>query len=129
MPKLSKLSRREKEILEVLVKLGEASAKDIQANLKNSPGNSSVRTHLKNLVAKGYANLKEQEFRYVYFLSDDIEDVTRSALDDVVDTFFKGEPALAVNQLLSGNLDEISETDLKELENMIKTYRSQKQLE
>jgi len=129
MPTLNKLSRREKEILEVLVKLGEASAKEIQANLKNAPGNSSVRTHLKNLVAKGYANLKEQEFRYVYFLTDDMEDVTRSALDDVVDTFFKGEPALAVNQLLSGNLDEISEADLKELENMIKTYRSQKQQE
>ena len=124
MSQVRKLSRREKEVLEVLLKIGEASAKDIQAAMANSPGNSSVRTHLRNLVNKGFAQMKEQDFKYVYFPSEDIQDVSRSALEDVVETFFKGNPALAVNQLLTGNLQEISDKDLEELEALIRTHRT-----
>ncbi len=124
MSRLKKLSRREKEILEVLLKLGEASAKDIQAEMVNSPGNSSVRTHLRNLVDKGFARMKERDFKYIYSPADDIEDVSNSALEDVVETFFKGNPALAVNQLLSGNLHEITDDELEELEELIRTHRT-----
>ncbi len=126
MPNLEKLSRREKQVLETLYRLGEASAKDIQAELPDAPGNSSVRTHLRNLVKKGYANCKEKEFKYLYCPSKDIEEISRSALAEVVDTFFKGEPALAVNQLLNCNLDEISDEDLADIENLIKDHRNQK---
>ncbi|MCG8413671.1 MAG: BlaI/MecI/CopY family transcriptional regulator [Pseudomonadales bacterium] len=126
MPKLEKLSRREKEILELLFRLGEASAKDVQAHMANAPGNSSVRTHLKNLVLKGYVNLKESGLKYVYSPAQDINEVSNSALSDVIDTFFQGEPVLAVNQLISGNLDEISDEDLRELEKMIREHRTRK---
>jgi predicted transcriptional regulator len=126
MSKLAKLSRREKEILEVLFRLGEASAREIQAELLDAPGNSSVRTHLRNLVEKGYANLKESGLKYVYSPAQDINEVSRSALSEIIDIFFQGEPALAVNQLLNGNLEEISDSDLLELEKMIREHRTRK---
>ncbi len=126
MPNLDKLSRREKEILELLFRLGEASAKDVQAHMANAPGNSSIRTHLKNLVQKGYVNSKESGLKYVYSPAQDISEVSSSVLSDVIKTFFQGEPVLAVNQLLSGNLDEISDEDLLELEKMIREHRTRK---
>lgn len=126
MAKIKKLSRRERQILEALYRLGEASAKDIQAELPDAPGNSSVRTHLRNLVDKGYARTKERGLKYVYFPAQDVQEVSRSVLADVVETFFKGEPVLAVNQLLNSNLNEISDSDLQELEEMIREHRSNK---
>lgn len=126
MPKKEKLSRREKEILDLLFRLGEASAKDVQEQLPDAPGNSSVRTHLKNLVLKGYVNSKEHGLKYVYSPAQDIGEVSNSVLTDVIETFFQGEPVLAVNQLLSGNLDDISDEDLKELEEMIRQHRTRK---
>lgn len=125
MPKLNKLSRREREILEVLIRLGEASANEVLEHMPNAPGNSSVRTHLKNLMVKGHVKSKELGLKYVYYPAQEIDEVSNSALTEVIDTFFKGEPALAMNHLLSGNLNEITDEDLEELEKMIRDHRAQ----
>ncbi len=126
MKKIKKLSPRERQILETLYRLGEASAKEIQAELPDAPGNSSIRTYLRNLVDKGYAKSKESGLKYVYSPTQDIEEMSGSVLADVVDTFFQGEPVLAVNQLLNTSLDELSDRDLKELEKMIRDHRTRK---
>ena len=126
MAKIKKLSRRERQILETLYQIGEASAKDIQQELPDAPGNSSVRTHLRNLVDKGFVQSKERGLKYVYSPVQDISEASKSVLSDVVDTFFQGEPALAVNQLLNFSLEEISDSDLLELEKMIREHRARK---
>lgn len=120
MPRLDQLSRRERQIMEILFRLEEASAKQVLENLPDAPGYSSVRTHLKKLVDKGYLELKESGLKYLYSPKVKRSVASRSALNNVVKTFFGDSPALAVNQLLNTDSEDISRDELEELEALIR---------
>lgn len=126
MTKASKLSRRERQIMDVIYRLREASAKEVMDNMEDPPSYSSVRTLLRKLVEKGHVELREEGLKYVYFPVVGTRAASRSALSNIVKTFFGDSPALAVNSLLDMSLDDISDEELQKLEQMIQAKKKTK---
>jgi BlaI family penicillinase repressor len=88
-----KLSRREREIMNVIFALGErASAEDIRTRLTEPPSYSAVRAMLAKLEAKGYVKHREEGFRYIYYPTTPRTTARRSALQEIVKVFFGGSP-------------------------------------
>lgn len=119
------LSRRERQIMDVLYRLEKASAKDVMENLKDAPSYSSVRTLLGKLEEKGHIDHVESGPKYVYFPLVARKEASRSALSNVVRTFFRGSPVMAVNSLLDMSLEDLSQSDLDELHRMIQEKKNQ----
>jgi len=126
MTTIEKLSRRERQIMDILHRLQEASAKDVLVDLPDAPGYSSVRTHLKKLVDKGLVGHKEVGLKYIYFPLQKQKAASHSALANVVRTFFGDSPALAINQLLDITNEDISRKELEELERLVQEKLNQK---
>ena len=120
MAKADQLSRRERQIMDVLYRLGEASAKDVQDNIEDAPSYSSVRTLLGKLVEKGHINHREVGPKYLYFPLVKRQVASRSALSNVVKTFFEDSTFLAVNSLLDQPAHSITAEELSRLEQLIK---------
>jgi BlaI family transcriptional regulator, penicillinase repressor len=96
-----KLSRREREIMNVIFALGDrASAEDIRARLTEPPSYSAVRAMLAKLEAKGYVRHREERFRYVYSPTTPRTTARRSALQEIVRVFFGGSPGETATALL-----------------------------
>ena len=101
MPRPEKLTRREREIMDVLHALGDrASAEDIRTRLTDPPGYSAVRAMLVKLEAKGYVRHREEGLRYVYSPTSSRAAARRAAWQSLVRTFFAGSPGEAVTALL-----------------------------
>ena len=102
------LSRRERQIMDVLHRVGEASAADIQRELPDPPTNSAVRALLRVLEEKGRITHTEIGRIYVYRPTASPSDARRAALEHLVSTFFGGsveEAAAALMSLPKGKLD------------------------
>ena len=100
-PPHEKLSRREREIMDVLYALAEgASAEDVRERLSDPPSYSAVRAMLAKLEAKGYARHREEGLRYVYTPRGSRAAAQRSALQKLVSVFFGGSPGQTVTALL-----------------------------
>ena len=96
-----KLSRREREILDVLFSLGnEAAAEEIRERLSDPPSSSAVRAMLARLEAKGALRHREKGLRYVYMPTMPRSAARRSAMRRLVDVFFEGSAGQAVTALL-----------------------------
>jgi BlaI family penicillinase repressor len=117
------LSRREREILELLHRLGRATAADILAALPNSPSYSAIRSVLRILVAKGHARHEEEGKRYVYLPTQPRPAAAQSALRGVLQTFFGGSLSDAVKTFLSDTDAELTEAELAELAELIACAR------
>ena len=115
----SKLSRRERQIMDVIYKLGKATAADVQQGLPEIPNYSTVRAQLRVLEEKGYLRHEEQGMRYVFVPTIPREQARDSALRRLVDTFFDGSAEQVVAALLDGSAGKLSETELKRLSVMI----------
>src|SRR5687767_10855721 len=117
MPTLS-LSRREREILEVIFAIGEeASAEEIRERLSDPPSYSAVRAMLTKLEAKGAVRHKEQGLRYVYSPTAPRRTARKSAFRRVIDVFFGGSKEQAVTALL--NEEKWTDEELDELSRQI----------
>lgn len=119
MSKSSTLSRRERQIMDILYRLEQASAKEVMASMEDAPGYSSVRTLLGKLVEKGHITYRESGARYVYYPVVAREKASRHALGNLVRTFFDDSPLMAVNSLLDMSMEDLSDTELEELNRMI----------
>ena len=98
---IDKLSRREREIMNVLFSLGErASAEDIRTHLSDPPTYSAVRAMLAKLEAKGHVKHREEGFRYIYYPTTPRTTARRSALQEIVRVFFGGSPGETATALL-----------------------------
>jgi predicted transcriptional regulator len=96
-----KLSRREREIMNVIFALGDhASAEDIRAELSEPPSYSAVRAMLAKLENKGYVRHREEGFRYIYSPTTPRTTARRSALQELVKVFFRGSPGETATALL-----------------------------
>ena len=84
------LGRRERQIMDVVFRLGRASVKDVLAGLAEPPTYSTVRAMLGKLEGKGYLSHVEDGPRYVYLLVVSKEEARRTAVDNLVQTFFDG---------------------------------------
>ncbi len=121
MPKMigSGLSRREREILDVLYKQGKASAAEVHANLPEPPGYSAVRTLLGVLVEKGHIRHESEGKKFVYLPTRPRQEAARSALKQVVDTFFGGSLAGAARTFLSDEETDLSDEELSQLSEIV----------
>ena len=112
------LSRREREILEVIFAIGEdASAEAIRERLTDPPSYSAVRAMLAKLEAKGAVRHREQGLRYVYSPTAPRRTARKSAFRRVIDVFFAGSKEQAVTALL--NEEKWTDEELEELSRQI----------
>src|SRR5215218_134489 len=86
----SKLSRRERQIMDIVYKRERATAADVQQDLPDQPNYSTVRAQLRVLEEKGYVRHEEQGLRYVFLPTIPREQARTSALRRLVETFFDG---------------------------------------
>lgn len=128
MTKASKLSRRERQIMDIIYRLEEASAKDVLDNLEDPPSYSSVRTLLRKLVEKGHIDHRESGLKYVYYPLVARKAASKSALSNIVKTFFSDSPLLAVNSLLDLSNGNISDEELQQLEKLIREKKKANKL-
>jgi BlaI family penicillinase repressor len=113
------LSRRERQIMDVLFARGRASGQEIQEGLADKPNYSSVRTILRVLERKGYVRHVEEKLRYVYEPTVTRETASRSALQRIIRTFFDGSAKEAVAALLDPSAFHLSEEELSELARIV----------
>jgi predicted transcriptional regulator len=118
-----RLSRRERQILDVLLRLGRATASDVQRELPDSPGYSAVRALLRILEEKGHARHVTDGPRYVYLPAVSRTRAARSAAAHLVSTYFGGSVAQAVAGLLDGSAGKLGAEELDRLAGIIETAR------
>jgi predicted transcriptional regulator len=99
-PAARNLSRREREIMDILFSLGEAAGEDVRARLTNPPSYSAVRAMLVRLETKGYIRHRESGLRYVYAPTTSTTSAGRVALKQHVRTYFGGSFGSLVTSLL-----------------------------
>jgi len=120
-----KLSRREREIMNVIFTLGDrASAEDIRARLTDPPSYSAVRAMLAKLEAKGYVRHREEGFRYIYSPTTPRTTARRSALQEIVKVFFSGSPGETATALLKN--EDWSDDELAALSAEIARIRNER---
>jgi len=122
----SDLSRRERQIMDVLFALGQASGPEIQQRLPGEPSYSAVRTILRVLERKGFVTHIEEGLRYVYKPVVERETAKKSAIQRLIATFFDGSTRAAAAALLDPNDAKLSDEDLAELERIIKSARKER---
>ena len=100
MPVARTLTRREREIMDILFRLGEASGEDVRARLTNPPSNSAVRAMLVRLEAKGHIRHRESGLRYVYAPTTSPAAARQMVLKQYVRTYFGGSLENMMTSLL-----------------------------
>ncbi len=119
------LTRRERQIMDRLYRLGRATAAEILDGLAGAPSYSTVRTQLRVLEAKGHVRHAEEGLRYVYEPTVPRHSARRSALKHVVDTFFDGSHAKVVAALLGGEARRITDEELDRIVDLVRRARSE----
>jgi BlaI family transcriptional regulator, penicillinase repressor len=117
------LSRRERQIMDVLYQRGRATAGEVMSALPGSRSDSTIRTQLRVLEAKGHVKHEEDGHRYVYLPVVSRRSVRKSALRHLVDTFFDGSAERVVETLLGGNAARISPDELDRIAALIEQAR------
>jgi len=123
----SGLSRRERQMMDILFSLGRASGQEIRDRLPDEPSYSAVRTILRVLERKGHIRHVEEGLRYVYMPAVERETAKKSAIQRLVSTFFDGSAKAAAAAFLDPAAAQLSDEDLKDLEGMIRKARKEKQ--
>ena len=118
-------SRREREIMEALYKLGRATAAQIQSQISDPPTYTAIRTHLTILEKKGHVRHESDGTRYIYEPLVAREQMGRRALESLLRTFFDNSVERAVTSLLSRDDADISREDLDRLALLIDKARTE----
>jgi predicted transcriptional regulator len=124
-PKPNALSRRERQIMDILYKVERASVGQVLSKLADKPSYSTVRAQLRVLEEKGHVRHEEHGLRYVYFPAVPRDVARRSALRHLVETFFDGSTEKVVAALLGGEVDRISPEELDRLAHLIAKGRQE----
>ncbi len=122
---LETLSRRERQIMDVVYRLGRASIRDVEAELPDAPSYSAVRALVRILEEKGHLRHIQDGARYLYLPTLDRKRARKSALAHLVNTFFAGSATEAVATLLALRGKELSPHELDELGAMIEEARKE----
>ena len=118
-PAATALSRRERQIMDILYKLERGTVGEVLSQLADKPNYSTVRAQLRVLEEKGHVHHEEHGLRYVYVPCVPREVARRSALRHLVETFFEGSTEKAVAALLGGEVSRISSEELDRLATLI----------
>ena len=118
------LTKRERQIMDRLYRLGRATANEILGGLSGSPSSSTVRTQLRVLESKGFIRHEDEGLRYVYVPTVPRHAARRSALKHLVDTFFDGSNAKVVAALLGGDCGRVTDEDLDRIAALVSGAKS-----
>jgi len=119
------LSRRERQIMDVLFRLGRATAAEVLVAIPDPPSYSAVRAHLRTLEDKGHVVHEAEDLRYVYLPTMRPEQARRSAVTHLVDTFFGGSVAQAATALLDPKSTRLTADELERLAGLIEKARKE----
>jgi len=128
MPKSphSILSRRERQIMDIVYRVGRATVGEVMAELSGEPAYSTVRAQLRVLEEKGQLRHEEHGLRYVYIPAIPRHTVRQSALKHLVDTFFEGSAEKVVAALLGRESSRISEEELERMAQLIEKAKKER---
>ena len=126
-PSLQQLSRRERQIMDILYERQPCSAQEIQECLPDPPSYSAVRALLARLVEKELVKFRQDGARYLYFPCVAEKKAQESAIGRLLKTFFKGSPARAVSALLDMESASMSAREIEEIERKIQRLKSRAQ--
>jgi predicted transcriptional regulator len=115
----SHLSRRERQIMDILHRRGRATVAEVMSELSGEPAYSTVRAQLRVLEEKGHIRHEEEQLRYVYLPAQSHRVASRSALKHVLDTFFQGSPEQIVEALLGRDGSGVSREELDRIADLI----------
>lgn len=121
------LSRRERQIMDILYRAGSATAADVQAQLPGLPSYSTVRAQLRVLEEKGKVAHEEDGARYVYRPTVPREAAAKTALQHLLSTFFEGSAEHMVATLLDSESDRLSDEELRRLSRLVSEARKERQ--
>jgi predicted transcriptional regulator len=113
------LSRRERQIMDILYRRGRATVAEVMSELSGEPAYSTVRAQLRVLEEKGHIRHEEEQLRYVYLPAQSHRVASRSALKHVLDTFFQGSPEQVVEALLGKDGSGVSREELDRIADLI----------
>lgn len=119
------LTKRERQIMDRLYRLGRATASEVLDGLPGAPSYSTVRTQLRVLESKGHVRHEEQGLRYIYMPTVSRQSARKSALKHLVETFYDGSNANVVAALLGGEASKITDDELDRILELVKNVRSE----
>jgi BlaI family penicillinase repressor len=113
------LTRRERQIMDILYRRGRATAGDVMADMTGNPNYSTVRAQLRVMEEKGHVRHEEVGLRYVYIPMAPRHQVRQSALKHLVDTFFEGSTHKVVAALLGAEGAKVSDEELDRISELV----------
>ena len=119
------LTRRERQIMDILYRRGRATAGEVLEELSGNPSSSTVRTQLRVLEAKGHVRHDEQGLRYVYIPAVPRHAARKPALRHLVETFFDGSTEKTVAALLGGDGTALSDDELDRIAELVARARKE----
>ena len=124
-PARTDLTRRESQIMEILYRRRRATVEEIRSELPDAPSPSSVRKLLDIMIERGLLAREYDGPRYVYFPAAKPEEASRSALKQLMRTFFNNSPGSAIAALLDMTSTPLSAAEYRRLSNLLKRVREQ----
>ena len=119
------LSRRERQIMDILYQRGKASAAEVREAMEDAPGYSAVRAMLRILEEKGHVKHQAEGLKYVYVPSVGRDKAKRTAVKHLMETFFNGSPENVVAALLDVSSTRLSAEELDRMAQMIAHARKE----
>ena len=105
------LTKREQQVMDIIYKLGHATATELQEALPDPPTNSAVRSMIRGLINKNVLSKKQDGFKYIYYPTVEASEAKKTALSDVLKTFFNGSAKSAFVELL-----DLSKSEMDKME-------------
>lgn len=122
---LHDLGRRERQIVEAVVRLGEASVSQVLAEIEDPPTYTSIRTMLQLLVKKGVLQFRGDGKRYLYRIKADREKVRSAAVKDLLSTFFPDKASTAIATILDLVGDRLDPNEIDDIQRKIDQARKE----
>ena len=121
------LAKRERQIVDTVVKLQEASVADVQRHLADPPSYSAVRAILSELVEKKWLKFRRDGKRFLYSPVGGVDRAKRNAVSRLLDTFFAGSPSDALASLLDSKSAKMSDEEFERMSKMVEQARKERQ--
>jgi len=119
------LSRRERQIMDILYRQGKASASDVREQMEDAPSYSAVRAMLRVLEEKGHVRHQAEGLKYVYVPTVARDRAKRTAVKHVMETFFNGSPEQIVAALLDVSSTRLTREELDRMSQLIENAKQE----
>ena len=119
------LARRQRQIMDVIFQLGEASVGEVLERLPDPPSYSSVRTIIRQIESKGLLTHRQDGKRYVYKATQSRETASRTAVQRLMDVFFSGSAPDTVAAILDASSTNLAQSDLDRISEIIEQARKE----